>query len=115
MSADGGAKKLKVLVIGSGGREHAIAWAVAKSPRCADLVVAPGNAGTPGRREDVVVDDPRMVCALAKRLGSDLVIIGPDAAIAAGVADALDAAGIMVFGATKAAGELEWSKTASRT
>jgi phosphoribosylamine--glycine ligase/phosphoribosylaminoimidazole synthetase len=108
------ARALRVLVLGSGGREHAIAWAVAKSPRCADLVVAPGNAGTPGRREAVQVDDPAAVVALATRLNSDLVIIGPDAAIAAGVADAVSAAGIAVFGASKAAGELEWSKTYSR-
>ncbi len=105
---------LNVLVLGSGGREHAIAWAVAKSRRCGDLVVAPGNGGTPGRRAAVVVDDPAQVVALAKELQSDLVIIGPDAAIAAGVADALESAGIAVFGASRAAGELEWSKTASK-
>ncbi len=107
-------RRLNVLVLGGGGREHAMAWAVAKSPLCADLVVAPGNAGTPGRREPVDVSDPDAVCALAKQLGTALVIIGPDAAIAAGVADALEAEGIKVFGASKAAGELEWSKTASR-
>jgi phosphoribosylamine--glycine ligase/phosphoribosylaminoimidazole synthetase len=106
--------RVNVLILGGGGREHAIAWAVAKSPRCGDLVVAPGNAGTPGRRHDVAVDDPAAVVALAQQLNSDLVIIGPDAAIAAGVADALTEAGIAVFGASKAAGELEWSKTASR-
>lgn len=107
-------RRLNVLVLGGGGREHAMAWAVAKSPLCADLVVAPGNAGTPGRREPVDVSDPDAVCALAKQLGAALVIIGPDAAIAAGVADALEAEGIKVFGASKAAGELEWSKSASR-
>lgn len=105
---------LNVLVLGSGGREHAIAWAVAKSPRCGDLVVAPGNGGTPGRRANVAIEQPEQVLALARELQSDLVIIGPDAAIAAGVADVLSAAGIAVFGATKAAGELEWSKTAAR-
>jgi phosphoribosylamine--glycine ligase/phosphoribosylaminoimidazole synthetase len=105
---------VNVLILGGGGREHAIAWAIAKSPRCGELVVAPGNAGTPGRRESVVVDDPSAVVALARKLDSALVIIGPDAAIAAGVADALTEAGIAVFGASKAAGELEWSKTASR-
>ena len=108
------AERVNVLVLGSGGREHALAWAVSKSPRCGDLVVAPGNAGTPGRREPVIVDDAEDVCALAKRLGAGLVIIGPDAAIAAGVADALAVAGIAVFGASRAAGELEWSKSASR-
>ncbi len=105
---------VNVLVLGSGGREHAIAWAVAKSPRCGELVVAPGNAGIAARCEPVRVDDPEEVCALARHLGTDLVIIGPDAAVAAGVADALIADGIAVFGATRAAGELEWSKSASR-
>ena len=70
---------VNVLVLGSGGREHALAWAVAKSPRCGELVVAPGNAGITGRCEPVKVDDPEAVCALARRLGTDLVIIGPDA------------------------------------
>ena len=105
---------VNVLVLGSGGREHALAWAVAKSPLCGELVVAPGNAGIPTRCEPVKVDDPEAVCALARRLSSDLVIIGPDAAVEAGVADALIAGGIAVFGATRAAGELEWSKSASR-
>jgi phosphoribosylamine--glycine ligase/phosphoribosylaminoimidazole synthetase len=106
--------RMNVLILGGGGREHAIAWAVAKSSRCGDLVVAPGNAGTPGRREEIAIDDAAAVVSLAQRLKSDLVIIGPDAAIASGVADALSVAGIAVFGASKAAGELEWSKTASR-
>ncbi len=105
---------LNVLVLGSGGREHALAWAAAKSPRCGDLVVAPGNGGTPGRREPVVVDDPSDVVALAKRLGTDIVLIGPDSAIAAGVCDALTAAGVLAFGASQAASELEWSKSAAR-
>jgi phosphoribosylamine--glycine ligase/phosphoribosylaminoimidazole synthetase len=106
--------KRNVLVIGSGGREHALAWAASRSPLCGDLVVAPGNGGTPGRREAVQVDDPQAVCALAKRLRSDLVIVGPDAAIAAGVIDALTAAGIRAFGPTQAASQLEWSKVAAR-
>jgi phosphoribosylamine--glycine ligase/phosphoribosylaminoimidazole synthetase len=106
--------KRNILVLGSGGREHALAWAASRSPRCADLVVAPGNAGTPGQRADVVVDDPANVVALARQLGSDLVLVGPDAAIAAGVVDALNAAGIAAFGATQAASELEWSKAFAR-
>jgi Phosphoribosylglycinamide synthetase, N domain/Phosphoribosylglycinamide synthetase, ATP-grasp (A) domain len=106
--------KRNVLVIGSGGREHALAWAASRSPLCGDLVVAPGNGGTPGRRESVQVDDAAAVCALAKRLGSDLVLVGPDAAIAAGVVDALAAAGIRAFGPTQTASVLEWSKVAAR-
>jgi phosphoribosylamine--glycine ligase/phosphoribosylaminoimidazole synthetase len=103
-----------VLVLGSGGREHAIAWAVAKSPRCAGLAVAPGNAGTPGRRCDVNVEDPSAVVALATSLNTDLVIIGPETALAAGVSDALRDAGIDVFGPSQAAAQLETSKIFSR-
>ena len=105
---------VNVLVLGSGGREHALAWTARKSPRCGELVVAPGNAGMVERCEPVDITDPAAVVALASRLGSDLVIIGPDAAVEAGVADALAAAGITVFGPTRAAGQLEWSKSASR-
>jgi phosphoribosylamine--glycine ligase/phosphoribosylaminoimidazole synthetase len=103
-----------VLVLGSGGREHAIAWAVAKSPRCTGLAVAPGNAGTPGRRCDVNVEDPTAVVALAKSLNTDLVIIGPETALAAGVSDALRSVGIDVFGPSQAAAQLETSKIFSR-
>jgi phosphoribosylamine--glycine ligase/phosphoribosylaminoimidazole synthetase len=103
-----------VLVLGSGGREHAIAWAVAASPRCAGLTVAPGNAGTPGRRTEVDVHDPAAVLALVTLLGSDLVIIGPETVLAAGVSDALRSAGIDVFGPSMAASQLETSKIFSR-
>jgi phosphoribosylamine---glycine ligase len=103
-----------VLVLGSGGREHAIAWAVAKSPRCTGLAVAPGNAGTPGRRCDVNVEDPTAIVALAKSLNTDLVIIGPETPLAAGVSDALRSVGIDVFGPSQAAAQLETSKIFSR-
>ena len=105
--------KRNVLIIGSGGREHALAWAASRSPLCGDLVVAPGNGGTPGRREPVQIDNAGAVCALAKRLGSDLVIVGPETALAAGVVDALTAAGIRAFGPTQAGSQLEWSKVES--
>lgn len=106
--------RVNVLVLGAGGREHALAWAARRSPRCGELVIAPGNDGMGERCEPVDVTDPAAVVSLAQRLGSNLVIVGPDAAVEAGVADALTAAGIAVFGPSRAAGELEWSKTASR-
>ena len=85
---------LTVLVVGGGGREHALAWAAARSPRCARLLVAPGNAGTPGERVAIAADDVAGIVALAQREHVDLVLVGPEVALAAGVVDALTAAGI---------------------
>jgi phosphoribosylamine--glycine ligase/phosphoribosylaminoimidazole synthetase len=107
-------KRYNVLVLGSGGREHAIAEAIAASPLCGTLFVAPGNAGTPGTRCDVDITDALAVVALARKVGAELAIIGPETALAAGVSDALRAAGIPVFGPSQAAAELETSKVASR-
>jgi phosphoribosylamine---glycine ligase len=103
---------MRVLVIGSGGREHALAWAVGKSPRCEKLVVAPGNGGTAmiARNADIDVTDHDAVVALAKTEGIDLVVIGPDAPAVAGLADDVRAAGILCFGPSKAAAQLEGSK-----
>jgi phosphoribosylamine--glycine ligase/phosphoribosylaminoimidazole synthetase len=108
------AKGLTVLVIGGGGREHALAWAARRSPRCRRLLVAPGNAGTPGERVDVAVDDVEGIVELARRAKVDLVIVGPEAALAAGVVDALTDVGIAAFGPTRAAAELEASKAFAR-
>ncbi|MDA8330533.1 MAG: phosphoribosylamine--glycine ligase [Candidatus Dormibacteraeota bacterium] len=103
---------LRVLVVGGGGREHALAWACRRSPLVAEVLVAPGNPGTAllGRNVAVSVTDAPAVASLAAAEAVDLVILGPDAAIAAGVGDGLAAAGIPCFGPTKAAGELETSK-----
>jgi phosphoribosylamine--glycine ligase len=103
---------VKVLVLGPGGREHAIVRALLADPFVREVHAAPGNAGI---AEDVPVhdidaNDPAVVTDLAVRLGSDLVVIGPEAPLAAGVADALIEAGIPVFGPTKAAAQLEASK-----
>ncbi|HHY51576.1 MAG TPA: phosphoribosylamine--glycine ligase [Alphaproteobacteria bacterium] len=104
---------MRVLVIGSGGREHALAWAIRKSPRLEHLVVAPGNGGTAriARNAEIDIADHAAVVALAKDEKIDLVVIGPDAPAVAGLADDVRAAGILCFGPSKAAAQLEGSKT----
>ncbi|MHB8489232.1 MAG: phosphoribosylamine--glycine ligase [Candidatus Dormibacteria bacterium] len=103
----------RVLIVGSGGREHALAWACLRDAPDVAIIVAPGNAGTAGIAENVAVDatDAVAVARLASERAVDLVIIGPDAAAAAGVADACHARGILVFGPTAAAARIESSKT----
>jgi phosphoribosylamine--glycine ligase len=104
---------MRVLVIGSGGREHALAWAIAKSPRLERLVVAPGNGGT-GRvavNAEIDITDHGAVLALAKAERIALVVIGPDAPAVAGLADEVRAAGLLCFGPSQAAAQLEGSKS----
>lgn len=103
---------MKILVLGSGGREHALCWKIAASPLVTKLWCAPGNAGIAQDAECVAIDiaDHPAVIAFCKTNGIDFVVVGPDAAIAAGVVDDLNAAGFKAFGATKAAGQLESSK-----
>ena len=103
---------MKVLLIGSGGREHALAWKIAQSPLLTRLVSAPGNPGMAklGEVRDVGATDVAGQVALAQQIEADLVVIGPDAAVEAGVADAMAEAGIPCFGPTAAAGRLESSK-----
>ncbi len=103
---------MNVLLLGSGGREHALAWAIAKSPLLGRLVVAPGNPGTASLGHNVAADitDPAAVVALARHHAIDLVVVGPEAPLVVGVADALAEAGIAVFGPSKAAAQLEGSK-----
>ncbi len=106
------AETMNVLLLGSGGREHALASAIAASPRLARLFIAPGNPGTAALGVNMAIDpdDAVAVVAFARHHGIDLVVVGPEAPLVAGVADALDAAGIAVFGPTKAAARLEGSK-----
>ncbi|MBC8144789.1 MAG: phosphoribosylamine--glycine ligase, partial [bacterium] len=82
---------MTVLVLGSGGREHAIVWKLAQSPSVRRIVAAPGNPGIAAHAEinDVLINDPSSVVALAKALAANLVVVGPEAPLAAGVVDAL--------------------------
>lgn len=104
---------MKILLIGSGGREHALAWKIAASPLVTRLWCAPGNAGIAKDAECVALDitDHAAVIAFCKANAVDFVVIGPDAAIAAGMVDDLTAAGFKAFGPTRAAGRLESSKS----
>jgi phosphoribosylamine--glycine ligase len=103
---------MRVLVLGSGGREHALAWKLAQSPRLTALICALGNPGTAALAENrpVAPDHPDAVAALAREARVDLVVVGPEAPLVAGVADAVRAAGIAVFGPDGAAARLEGSK-----
>ncbi len=103
----------RVLIVGSGGREHALAWVCKRDDPDVEVIVAPGNAGTAGIAENVALDveDATAVARLAAERAVDLVVIGPDAAAAAGVADACAERGIPVFGPTAAAARIELSKT----
>jgi phosphoribosylamine--glycine ligase len=104
---------MRVLLIGSGGREHALAWKLAQSEKLAKLFVAPGNGGTAELAENVALDpaDHAAVVAFAKSENIDFVVIGPDAPVVAGLGDDVRAAGIACFGPSKAAGQLEGSKS----
>ena len=103
---------MKVLVVGSGGREHALCWAIAKSPRCAKLYCAPGNPGIAAVAEcvDVAAEDLDGLVAFARDRAVDFVVIGPEAPLVAGLADRLIEAGVAVFGPSRAAAEIEGSK-----
>ena len=107
-------KALNILVVGSGAREHALATKISESPRCANLHVAPGNAGTPGTRHNVVATDINGIIALCNTNRVSLVVIGPEAPLAAGLVDALHAAGIAAFGPTQALARLESDKSYAR-
>lgn len=104
---------MKVLVLGGGGREHALCWAIAKSPDLTGLWCAPGNAGIAGiaQSADVEITDSASVIAACQTLGIDLLVIGPEAPLEQGVSDDARAAGILVFGPSEAAAMLETSKT----
>ncbi len=103
---------MKILLIGSGGREHALAWAISASPLCDTLFISPGNPGTAHCGENVVIDiaDHAAVVAFCRLQAIGLVVVGPEGPLVAGIADDLRAAGIKVFGPSKAAAQLEGSK-----
>ncbi|WP_435169674.1 phosphoribosylamine--glycine ligase [Falsirhodobacter sp. 1013] len=103
---------MNILILGSGGREHALAWAVKQNPKCDRLIVAPGNAGIAGVAECAALDilDGNAVVAFCEANSIDFVIVGPEAPLAAGVADATRAAGLLTFGPSAAAAQIEASK-----
>ena len=104
---------MNILILGGGGREHALAWAILQNPKCDRLIVAPGNAGIAAIADCAALDieDGGAVAAFAEENAVDFVVIGPEAPLAAGVADRLEAAGILCFGPSRAASALESSKS----
>ena len=105
---------MKLLVIGGGGREHALAWKLAQSPRVSEVIVAPGNAGTARepkcRNVQLKPTDIDGLLALVREQGIDLTVVGPEAPLVAGVVDRFREAGLRIFGPTAAAAQLEGSK-----
>ena len=103
---------MNILVLGGGGREHALAWAIKQNPKCDRLIVAPGNAGIARIAEcaELNAEKPALVVRFCEENAIDFVVIGPEAPLAAGVADALRGAGILCFGPSAAAARLEASK-----
>ncbi len=103
---------MRVLIVGGGGREHALAWKLAQSPICEALFAAPGNAGTAELGENLAVhdSDTDAICTAAAERRIDLVVVGPEAPLAAGLVDALTERGILAFGPSKAAAQIESSK-----
>ncbi|SHF33187.1 phosphoribosylamine--glycine ligase [Loktanella atrilutea] len=104
---------MNILILGSGGREHSLAWAIKQNPKCDRLIVAPGNAGIADLAECAEIDilDGAAVVDFAAQNAIDFVVIGPEAPLAAGVADACRAANLAVFGPSAAAARLESSKS----
>jgi phosphoribosylamine--glycine ligase len=103
---------MKVLIVGGGGREHALAWKIAQSPRVTQVYVAPGNAGTAADADlaNVPLDGIAALAAFAQRESIGLTIVGPEAPLAAGIVDVFRGAGLRIFGPTRAAAQLESSK-----
>ena len=108
--------KMKVLVVGGGGREHAMAWKLKQSPRVAQVFVAPGNGGTARDADltNIEITDVRALREWAQAQGIALTVVGPEAPLAAGVVDEFRAHGLRIFGPTKAAAQLESSKAFSK-
>jgi phosphoribosylamine--glycine ligase len=108
-------KKMKVLVIGSGGREHALAWKLVQSEQCSKVFVAPGNPGTATEENienvDIAVDDLAGLVEFAKAENIELTVVGPEVPLVLGVVDAFKEAGLACFGPTQAAAQLEASKS----
>ncbi|MGC9185734.1 MAG: phosphoribosylamine--glycine ligase, partial [Thiomonas sp.] len=107
---------MKLLVIGSGGREHAIAWKLAQSPRVQTVYVAPGNGGTAcdPRLQNLQVANAEELAAFCVREKIAYTVVGPEAPLAAGIVDGFRARGLKIFGPTRAAAQLESSKAFSK-
>ena len=107
---------MKIILVGSGGREHALAWAISDSPLCDELIVTPGNPGTQayGRRADIAAEDIEGLVHLAQSEQADIVVIGPEVPLVEGLADRLEEVGIRAFGPSAAAARLEGSKRFAR-
>ena len=103
---------MRILVIGSGGREHALAWKLARSPQVSQVFIAPGNGGTAavGQNVSIAVTDISGLVSFARQEQIDLTLVGPEIPLVAGVVDAFNAAGLRAFGPTQAAARLEGSK-----
>ncbi len=103
---------MRVLIVGGGGREHALAWKLAQSPSCEAIFAAPGNAGTAELGENLTVHDSDIdaICDAAAERRIDLVVVGPEAPLAAGLVDTLNERGIPAFGPTQSAARIESSK-----
>ena len=103
---------MKVLVIGGGAREHALAWKIAQSPRITELYVAPGNAGTAAiaRNLNVRPTDTEALAKAAEDIGIDITVVGPEAPLASGIVDYFERLGMPIFGPTEAATQIESSK-----
>lgn len=108
---------MKILIIGSGGREHALAWKLKQSPRVTKIYCAPGNAGTASLGENLAIgaDNIPSLLSFAERENIDLTVVGPDDTLAAGVSDAFEAAGLRIFGPRAAAAQLESSKSFAKS
>lgn len=109
---------MNILVIGSGGREHTLAWKLAQSPKATKLYAVPGNPGMADVAEcigDVDICDNEALVKLAEEKAIDLVVVGPEVPLTNGVVDAMNKAGIKAFGPRKLAAEIEGSKSFSKT
>ena len=107
---------MKVLVVGNGGREHAITWKLAQSPKIKELYTAPGNAGTAriAQNLDIAANDIKSLAKAAQQKNIDLVVVGPEVPLSEGIVDHLESLGIPAFGASKLAAEIESSKVFSK-
>ena len=108
---------MKILLVGSGGREHAIAWKISQSPLLSELYIAPGNGGTANLGKNIPIEDNDIdgLVSFAKKQTIDLVIVGPEAPLSEGLVDQLNSSNILSFGPTQKAAQLESSKSFAKS